>query len=261
MADTELASMTEETDPTTTDLIYLTDSGGTIDRKLALSNLLEYVPDLSAIAALATTDVVPIIDDPSGTPLQAKITTLNLVKAAMGLTTSEEFEIREVLHEETLASAGKFDVTGIPSDYTHLLLHLNARSDVAAIGDAALMYFNNDTTDTNYMSAYMTLLNASSNSGETDKPLVYLSGGNSTAGDFRYSRIFLPNYASTTYRKNAIMATGGRRDANEMRIGQVTTNWESTAAINRITIQADNDPTDQLVAGSYLMIVGIKTSV
>lgn len=39
MADTELASMTEDTAPATTDWIYKVDSGGTADRKVTIANL------------------------------------------------------------------------------------------------------------------------------------------------------------------------------------------------------------------------------
>lgn len=36
------------------------------------------------------------------------------------------------------------------------------------------------------------------------------------------------------------------------------TNWESTAAINRIQVVTDNDPTDQFVAGSNFQLYGTK---
>lgn len=263
MADTELTDLTEETDPTTTDILYLSDSGGTLDRKLALSNLLEYVPDLSAIAALATSDVVPIIDDPSGTPLQAKITTLNLVKAAMGLTSSEEFEIREVLHDETLASAGGFDVSSIPADYDDLWLYLWARSDVSAQIDTCDIFFNNDTTATNYHRQHHQVSNTTESIGEAaDSLIATVSAATSVASAFTSTVIHIPEYANTSSLRIAFAFSSGQfTTGKNIEVNYIVV-WEDggTTAINRITLQTDNHSTDQFIAGSRLKIVGVKVS-
>jgi hypothetical protein len=266
MADTKTTALGANTDPTTTDLLYIIDDvGGTpTSQKITLADLLEFIPDLGAIAALAEADVVPVIDDPGGTPLAAKITTLNLVKAGMGLTSSQEFETREVLHDETLGVAGNFDVTSIDQGYDDLLLILMAGGDlVGGDLDDLYMLFNNDTTAANYHREINGSHNGAAVISEAATPKIgRLTGADSPAGSFAHYLISIPLYTSTSTLKTALIDMAMPRQAAGIYRQSVAMWWEDggTTAISRITIQPDGYATQKLIAGSRLRIIGIKTS-
>lgn len=56
MADSEVSALTEQTSPALTDLLYLTNAGGTIDRKLVLSVLRTLMQPLNGTASVATSE-------------------------------------------------------------------------------------------------------------------------------------------------------------------------------------------------------------
>lgn len=171
---------------------------------------------------------------------------------------------RDVLHDETLASPGRFDVSSISQSYDHLELILTARSSTANAGDSVYMFFNNDTTVTNYHRQRSgDYDNTTSQAGEAaDAIIASITGGGSPTSAFGLAEIFIPNYTSTSMLKvarvqyQAMLATAAIVTAH---IGFM---WEDggATAINRITIQPDGYATDNFAANSRLQIIGIKTA-
>jgi len=178
---------------------------------------------------------------------------------------SEDLEINQTggivqveLHNETLSGSGIFDVSSISQDYDHLILYSRLRSSVAATLDLPLLFLNNDTTTSNYatMGYYWGTGVGALSTACTIGPC---EGATSTAGDFSPYEGIILNYADTTYNGEIKFTSNNRRDANNMYEQHIRTNWESTAAITRLTIQPDGYATDKFVAGSWLQIIGVKT--
>lgn len=221
------------------------------------------ITDLDELTTLDSSDLVEVVDDPGGTPASHKMTMLNLVKAAMGLASTEEFQLREVIHDETLSEAGRFDVSSIPQDYDHLELFLVARSSTANAGDSVYMFFNNDTTVANYHRQRHGVDNGSPNDEEAAQSWVgAVAGGGSPANAFGTIRIFIPCYTDTNMLRQAHCDAMSLMDAASMVIWHVAMVWEDggATAINRITLQPDGYDTDKLAAGSRLQIIGVKSS-
>jgi len=164
----------------------------------------------------------------------------------------------DVLYSETLSGTGIFDVTGISQDYDHLILNIVARSTGETTGDGTRLYFNGDTTDTNYRRAAHAA-GAAHTSSQGDQPdAMTIPGASSTAGLFGVAQICLLLYTSPTILQTYISTHGHRRDASNVYVYAITCNWENAEAINRITFYPDGYATDVLAAGSYLEIIGVK---
>lgn len=164
------------------------------------------------------------------------------------------------LYQGELTTDGNFDVSSISQDYDHLKIYLRARSSVNAAEDGTRIYFNNDATDGNYSRVYHGTVNATIYSGKADNPdFGSTTGATSTANDFGFTEITIINYTDSTKVKTAKCSSTWRNDASTQAVFNSAINWESTSAINRITIQPDGYATQKFVAGSWLQIIGIKT--
>ena len=161
------------------------------------------------------------------------------------------------LHKETLTTAGIFDATGISQDYDHLMMRLLLRSTQVADSDVVKMFFNGDTTVTNYREQFIYgngTTHAAANQNDTN--LGYAVGASGTAGRYSHHFVEIFKYTETSYKiafsKSSIFPGTDWIDNR-------ATVWQaSTAAINQITIQPDGYATDTFAAGSYLEIIGVK---
>ena len=159
------------------------------------------------------------------------------------------------LYENTLVAAGKFDITGIPLGFRVMEIFGEIRSDVSATNDTVLMFFNNDTTLTNYRSTRTASGTGGVTSGSSDDPRISVStGATAPANYFSPIWIFINQYAGSGINKTAMSKNSRRQDATTLFDAKNVVHWENTAAINQITIQTDNDPTDELIADSWMQI-------
>jgi hypothetical protein len=171
-------------------------------------------------------------------------------------------DIKQVeLYRETLSGSGIFiypSSGSINQDYDHIRLILKYRSS-AATEDSCLIFFNNDTTETNYRSSYHYGGHESHSYGAVDFPfLTYAVGADGVAGDFSFAAIDIPLYAGSQ-RKLAQSKASYRKNDLNMWVYDTTIFWESTSPINQITIQPDGYDTDKFVPDSFIQIIGIKT--
>jgi hypothetical protein len=83
MADQKITALTANTTPATTDILPMVDdpSGTAATQKITFADLLKVINSLTADTAPGTADIVATIDDPSGTPTAKKATIANLMKA------------------------------------------------------------------------------------------------------------------------------------------------------------------------------------
>jgi len=190
----------------------------------------------------------------------AQVAITALAQDMLALQTSGILQVE--LYNETLGSAGNFDTD--PTDlsgYDHLEINLTTRCDIVAEYDIAYMFFNNDTTATNYFYQRLGIYNgATANHAEGDIPLICeINGNSSSANDFVQAKIIILNYSGTSVNKMAQCFYSLRNNSGQITVGTLSFYWESNSAITRITIQPDGYSTQKFMAGSYCQIIGVKT--
>jgi hypothetical protein len=131
--------------------------------------------------------------------------------------------------------------TSIPSTYSHLQIRAISRSDRATGGGTALqVQFNSDTASNywQYHFIYGTGAGVGSLTGNlTTQALIGFSAGDSsTAGIFETQVVDILDYANTNKYKVIRSLAGGDYNNTNGQIELVSANWNSTAAINSITI-------------------------
>lgn len=193
----------------------------------------------------------------------ATVGTWDTAPSAITLTRAGAMEVQvdEVLYESTLGGSGAFDTGTLPpGDYTEFRVQLQLRGTASATNDAVRMYFNADTT----LSNYRRLMLAWSDSGAPqtysgdDNYTFECSAATSTSGDFSESEVVITSPTSTSKRKTLRSLNVARRSATVMGGEVVAVNWESTAAITSIQVRTDNHATDLFAAGSYMKLTGRK---
>jgi len=164
----------------------------------------------------------------------------------------------------TLSGAGTFDFTSIAGTFTSLYLVGQLRSSRAASGDTVNIIFNNDS-GSNYADNNSLGLSTSWNVSERNTAANIGGGGNwsfnastATANDFSATEILIPNYASTTWTKicfiRMLSPTSIATSAHALQFGHGF--WNSTAAINRITLTPTTTPFT-FVTGCQMTLYGI----
>jgi hypothetical protein len=150
-----------------------------------------------------------------------------------------------LIEEIENTTAGSFDFNNIPSGFNRLIIAGQIRGDVSATGETVYIYMNSDTTASNYYQQRLIGDGASPKASEAANPTIGFSpAGSSPAGAYGNMLITIEDYAGA----NTKMATNieaGPRASNDLRAGIYLVESALTAAITRIRIQTDNDPTDQ----------------
>ncbi len=203
----------------------------------------------------------------SGTPTRLAVGTAAQVLTVNAGATAPEWAaaaagggtyIRDELYDNTLGSAGTWDVSSISQDYDHLELIFTHRSDRASAYDNAKILFNNDSTASNY---YRQLHQAGNNTtthsvGGTTSPVCITSVGDSAlANSFAIATVRIPYYTSGML-KLARCVSEGYVGAAEGYNWDASLKWANTAAINRIQISPETGT--NFITGCRLQIFGLK---
>lgn len=162
----------------------------------------------------------------------------------------------ERIYSETLSASGRFDITGIPQDYTVLVLFCSLRSDVVATSDNINLFLNGDETAANYRRAVMFGGTTFNDAVIDDAEILISTGASSPDNYFSSMRVYLPFYTGPN-QKQVLAEMARREDANTMLTLQAIYQWEDTSAINQITIQPDGYSTDEFIVDSQLVIYGM----
>ena len=179
---------------------------------------------------------------------------------------SEDLEINQTsgivqveLYRSTLASAGRFDFDSIPGTYDHLLIRAILRSTVASTSDSIQLFFNNDTTGSNYRNGDYYYGAGSGNEAINTNFLIknVPAASSGAAQDMGVYEILIPFYSGATWYKSAQYMASFRGSNYYGQIGMIY--WLNSNAITRITVQPDGYDTDKLEAGCAIQIIGIKT--
>ena len=142
----------------------------------------------------------------------------------------------------TVPSGGQSTIqfSSIPSTYQDIFIVMTARTNRASAVDGVRVYFNTDTTTSNYhiLRYFNATTTVSAHLYNTyNEEFGYISGNNATASNFGSSYFFIPNYSNTTLSKQINVRSGGTdNSSNNARstLGDMT--WTGTAAINQITL-------------------------
>jgi len=100
---------------------------------------------------------------------------------------------------ESIVSTPQTSVTfsSIPQNYTDLLIYVSARSNRASGADNITMSLNGSTSNVTWKLIYTDGTNIATASG-TNNSFVYVTGANATSNSFGNSKIYIPNYNSST---------------------------------------------------------------
>ena len=166
-----------------------------------------------------------------------------------------------LLSTTTVGAASTIDVSGIDQTYNDLVLVVIAQSSAAIASDSVGVTFNGDGAGNYYddmvrsngavVSAVQLLANTSTT------PHFTCPAASGIAGAFGFFSMEILGYRVTTWRKGLLSHTGGNpaRTTNNT-VPQVSFGWwDSTAAINRITLTPGTTPFT-FATGSFMRIYG-----
>jgi hypothetical protein len=179
---------------------------------------------------------------------------------ASGLTVStKSYYMRTILYDNTLGSAGTWDVSSLDQSYDHLEVILQVE-DNTNNRDFVSLYFNNDTTAGNYKSVrWYGGTDATTATTITDAVVGILP--NTTNSRSITIAILIQDYALTTFKKvAAVLSMDVGNNLANFNGYHAVLEWNSTAAINRITVRGNTGGggTSNFATGSRLQIIGIK---
>lgn len=169
-------------------------------------------------------------------------------------------QLKVLIADITLTNSASFERLPIPPGYDHLeiigLLKETGADTVRGIN----LYYNGDTTDSNYRTQQGIFNSTSASAGQADGARNGVATGTS-AGSTDYAMVVwsIPNASSTKTTKTGFSTSIDRRSGTDISIRIEGANWESTEPIREITLRTDNHPTTLFTAGSRLQIYGLGT--
>jgi hypothetical protein len=164
-----------------------------------------------------------------------------------------------LIDKTTLGSSqASIEFISIDSSYTDIQLVYSARcSDTSNNWNVTYVKFNTDTTSSNYPTRWIYAYSTTTGSGTANQWAGYLPNGNKTADTFGNTSIYIPNYAGSNYKSYSVDSVT-ESNSSTLVPSQLTAGlWQSTAAINKITLTTD---TGSFVANSSFYLYGIKNS-
>lgn len=255
--------------------IWIRDYASTVFRKLAIA---DYTTEFDVASMQtgthgilweSTNAITRVSIQPDGYPTDgflsgSYIEVYGVKKRDIGATAAsagiENVETKTLLDSSILESSGIFDFTNISIEYDKLFIVGRLRSTAATIQDNAYVFFNGDTTTSNYREQRIVGNdNTASGVEATNSLFISPSGASSSTGAYTYFEMSIPDYAGSTFQKMALTSGGGELDSAAGTVGMTVVRWQSTSAITRVTLQPDGYATDSFAAGSYVEVYGVKT--
>lgn len=166
------------------------------------------------------------------------------------------YRVPKRIIERIIVPAGgqaTIDFNNIPQNFEALLLHVYARTDVAAVTDAVAFSFNNDVNPVFYDFQQLLGQAGAVNSGSVAAGLdwLYITGNTEGEGEYSGGSILIPAYTQTERHKHAIKLNGRTRNL----LVVASLRWESLNAITRITLTPSTGP--NFLAGSIFELEGV----
>jgi len=166
-----------------------------------------------------------------------------------------------LISSTTLSSATSSITLNLPtSGYTDLEIKVRARSaKPSAYVQGLLMWFNSDTTTSNYQHEEIYVENAGTGAERANNLYIGSMPAQSTnASYFGYSRVYLPNFLNTSYKKIAFTETGSTAlGASFYSSWFNTLYWNNTAALTSVSFSTADSATNNLTANTVVSVYGI----
>jgi hypothetical protein len=156
------------------------------------------------------------------------------------------------------ASSVTFD--NIPqTGYTDLKIVASTRGAQSGVAEANTIYFNGDTTNSNYPGKRLLASGSAASSDQTTtiKPGFFNNLSSSTANTFSNSEVYIPNYTGSTS-KSFSVDTATENNATEAYMALVGGRWTGTAAITSITFTPES--ANNFAANSTFSLYGVAAS-
>ena len=137
------------------------------------------------------------------------------------------------------SGASTIDFTSIPQTFTDLKLIASLRvSRPSTDVDGVLIRYNNDTNNANYPQRRLYGNGSSAVSDTNATGNFFATAANNTASVFASCELYIPNYTSSGY-KNSNTELANENNTTTNYLGITTFTWNSTSAINRITLSPE----------------------
>ncbi len=155
------------------------------------------------------------------------------------------------------AAVSDFDMQNIPQVFKHLRIEVSIRSTSPATNDTQALTFNGDNgANYSYQSIQGQDTSPSALEAQSASAGSWGTGSAATSPSDRFGSavIEIPFYSSTTNIKSWIATSYAGLSTSTARTFVYGGDWNSTAAISRVTMVAANS----MVAGSRITLWGIK---
>lgn len=138
--------------------------------------------------------------------------------------------------------AMSLDISNIPSTFTDLEITLSARGgaqNVSTATDILQMRFNGSTTGYSYRSLWQ--LTGTIYTTTNSSNALPTSGGDTTAGTFGSSTIYIPNYAGSNNKAWSVDSAAEQNSTTGVWLNITSGLWANTSAITSISFVSLND--------------------
>lgn len=151
-----------------------------------------------------------------------------------------------LIEEIENTTAGSFDFNNIPPGFNRLIIEGAVRGDVSATADGIYAFINSDTTASNYHAQRIIGTDGATSAAELSNPTIaVVCAGTAPSNSYTPIRAVLEDYTGSNL-KNVFCTFGAYHATNAMFAGTYFAISNITAAVTRVRIKTNNDPTDQL---------------
>lgn len=161
-----------------------------------------------------------------------------------------------LIEGKTLTTAtASVTFTSIPQTYTDLLLKVSARNDTE--NPTGSIYFNSDTTNTNYnVKRLLGDGSAASSNSYNASYSFFVPQSIDTASVFSNAEIYIPNYTVSGIKKSTSSDSVTENNATTAYAVFFAELWDGTGAITSLQVKGY----DNFVSGSTFYLYGISNS-
>ncbi len=155
--------------------------------------------------------------------------------------------------------------SSIPQTYTDLVIRASIRGSGGGTNDQLSIWFNGETSGTNYsytnLQGNVSSVLSGSASNTSDTRIFWINATAATASTFANVEIYIPSYRASISKPLNAMSMA-EDNSTTTRLGTNSLLWRNTAAINSITLACQqyvgNGTT--ILAGSSFYLYGINNS-
>ena len=165
-------------------------------------------------------------------------------------------QLYKIASSELTTTASSVTFSNIPQGYTDLKVVMSIRNGTNAETTGAV-YFNGDTTDSNYL--YKRLLgdgSFASSAGTAHSYIFYMSINSDTANVFANCELYIPSYTSST-QKPISAETATENNATGALLAMAGARWSGTAAITSVQVRPYAAGGGSFAANSTFTLYGI----